>query len=375
MCRFEIEGMIRFYNKLNGRLHETDFIDAASWINISPPFDTAELEEMANHLEIPLDFLTDSLDIDERSRYEREDDLRLIVVNTPILNDSREGNDAIYITIPIGIILTLDQIITITSHENPVLQLFLDNKIKNFNPAHEGHFVLQILEQNVFRYLNCLKQLNTKRNVIEKELYDSGSNKELVQLLGIEKSLVYFVNSLSTNDLLKLKMKRSDFLKIEQDEDLKDLFEDIIIDNSQALEMANVYTNILNGTMDAYGSIISNNLNITIRRLTLITIVLMVPTLVASFYGMNIQMPYQDNAYAFSYIIIISVLLSLAFSHLFPTKKVVLGKGALKFLIWLNQFPIQWLNKRLVSIRLVRLPNRSIISLIHCVFKKYPKSN
>ena len=315
--------MTRYYAKVNGQLQELERADSASWVNISPPFDTAGLEEVAQQFELPLDFLTDSLDIDERSRYEREDDVRLIVVNTPILNDLQVTNAAIYRTIPIGIILTPDHIITITSHENPVLQLFLDNRIKNFNPANEGHFVLQILEQNVYRYLNCLKQLNTKRNVIEQELYNSGSNKELVQLLGIEKSLVYFVNSLSTNDLLKLKMKRSDFLKIEHNEDLKDLFEDIIIDNSQALEMANIYTNILNGTMDAYGSIISNNLNITIRRLTLVTIVLMVPTLVASFYGMNINMPFQENDYAFTYITAVSILLSIALVIYFQRKRLL----------------------------------------------------
>lgn len=315
--------MIRYYAKVNGQLGEMESAQASSWVNISPPFDTSELEAVANEFEVPLDFLTDSLDIDERSRYEREDDVRLIVVNTPILNDLQETNAAVYITIPIGIILTPDHIITITSHYNPVLQLFLDNKVKNFHPGNQGLFVLQILEQNVYRYLNCLKKLNTRRNIIEQELYDSGSNKELVELLGIEKSLVYFVNSLSTNELLKLKMKRSDFLKIEHNEDQKDLFEDIIIDNSQALEMANVYTNILNGTMDAYGSIISNNLNITIRRLTLITIVLMVPTLVASFYGMNIKMPYENHPSAFTYIVAVSAILSLALVIYFQRKRLL----------------------------------------------------
>jgi len=120
-----------------------------------------------------------------------------------------------------------------------------------------------------------------------------------MQLLSIEKSYVYFINSLSSNELLKMKIKRTDYLRIGRDEDLVDLFEDIIIDNSQALEMANVYSNILNGTMDAYSSIISNNLNIVMQRLTLITIILMVPTLVASFYGMNVHLPLQENPHAF----------------------------------------------------------------------------
>lgn len=314
--------MIRFYAKVKGQLAELNQPEPSCWINISPPFNHEELEGLAQKFDIPLDFLTDSLDIDERSRYEREEDIRLIVVNTPILNDIDSENEPIYVTVPIGIILTPEATVTITSHENPVLELFLNNKVKNFDPAKEALFVLQILEQNVYRFLTCLKKLNLKRNLIEKELYDSSKNKELKQLLSIEKSLVYFVNSLSSNELLKMKMKRSDFLGIRADEDQTDLFEDIIIDNSQALEMANVYTNILNGTMEAYASIISNNLNVVIQRLTLITIILMLPTLVASLYGMNIKnLPFENDPYAFIYIIIFSLVISLLLAWWFRRKR------------------------------------------------------
>jgi len=315
--------MIKFYKKENGSLIVADQIDGAGWINISPPFSHSELEALATELVIPLDFLTDSLDIDERSRYEREEDDRLIVLNTPILNDGNDENDAIYVTVPIGIILTGGNIITITPKENPVLNIFLEDKLKNFNPENEALFILQIMEQNVFRFLTCLKQLNLKRNIIEKELYDSSRNRELRQLLSIEKSLVYFVNTLSSNELLKMKMKRTDFLRIKDDEALTDLFEDIIIDNSQALEMSNVYTNILNGTMEAYASIISNNLNVVIQRLTLITIILMVPTLVASFYGMNVPVPFKsdDSPETFFYILIFSLVISILLALWFRRKR------------------------------------------------------
>jgi len=270
-----------------------------------------------------LDFLTDSLDIDERSRYEKEEEDRLIVLNTPILNDGDDVNDAIYITIPIGIILTGQYIVTITPKENPVLNIFLEDGLKNFNPQNVPLFILQIMEQNVFRFLTCLKQLNLKRNIIEKELYDSSRNKELRQLLSIEKSLVYFVNTLSSNELLKMKIKRTDLLRIKNNEALTDLFEDIIIDNSQALEMSNVYTNILNGTMEAYASIISNNLNVVIQRLTLITIILMVPTLVASFYGMNVPVPFKsdDSPETFFYILIFSLAISILLALWFRRKR------------------------------------------------------
>lgn len=313
--------MIRYYTKVEGRIKEMEDPKQASWINISPPFSQEELEEFAQIVDIPLDFLTDSLDIDERSRYEREDDIRLIVLNTPLLNPVEEERDTIYITIPIGIILTPEQVLTIASYENPVLQLFLDNKVKNFDPADESAFVLQVLEQNVYRFLTCLKKLNLQRNLIEQELYDSSRNRELKQLLSIEKSLVYFMNSLNANELLKMKMKRTDFLQIRDDEDKSDLFEDIIIDNSQALEMANVYTNILNGTMDAYGSIISNNLNLTIRRLTTITIILMVPTLIASFYGMNVPLPFDNRIWMPWVIIVFSIIISLLLAWYFQRKR------------------------------------------------------
>ncbi|MFK7806455.1 MAG: magnesium transporter CorA family protein [Saprospiraceae bacterium] len=315
--------MIRFLTKEEGQLVELEKPTNKCWINISPPFVQEELVKLADGLDIPLDFLLDSLDIDERSRYEREEDIKLIVVNTPVLNKSEIDNDALYITVPVGIVLTDEHIITITSYVNPVLQLFLEGKVKYFNPSDHSAFVLQLLEQNVYRFLTCLKKLNTKRNLVEKELYHSSRNQDLRSLLNIEKSLVYFLNSLSSNELLKMKMKRSDFLGIRDDESKTDLFEDIIIDNSQALEMANVYTNILNGTMEAYASIISNNLNVVIQGLTLITIILSVPTLIASLFGMNVPLPFDSdgNSFMFFYIIIFSIVVSLLLAWWFRKKR------------------------------------------------------
>lgn len=313
--------MVKFYAKQNKQIIEKEDLFSACWVNISPPFNQDELEYLAQELDIPLDFLTDSLDIDERSRYEREDDLRLIVLNTPILNTVENANSSIYITAPIGIILTPDHIVTIAAFENAILKRFINNKVRNFDPADQAMFVLQIMEQNVYRFLNCLKDLNLKRNLLEQELYDSSRNKELHELLNIEKSLVYFVTSLSSNELLKMKMQRTDFLKIKDDEDKTDLFADIIIDNSQAMEMANVYTNILGGTMDAFASIISNNLNIVMRRLTSITIVLMFPTLVASFFGMNVISGFEKMPFAFMGIILFSVILAVIITFIFRRNK------------------------------------------------------
>jgi magnesium transporter len=316
--------MISYYASRNGRLEEMDNLtEEGCWISLTPPFEAEELARVANDFDLPPDFLTDPLDTDERSRYEREDDARLIVLNTPVLSQNDGDNEGIYITVPIGLILVEEHLITVTSSANhPVLKLFADNKVRNVNPARRQHFVLRIFEQTVFRYLICLKRLNVKRNMIEQELYESSQNKELKQLLSIEKSLVYFINALNGNELLKMKMKRTDFLAIRHDEDLADLFEDIIIDNGQALEMANIYTNILNGTMSAFGSIISNNLNITIQRLTLITIILTVPMVIASFFGMNVMVPYESGSlWAFFGIILASVAMSMAVIAYFRRKR------------------------------------------------------
>ncbi len=314
--------MTHYYAKKEGRLVQLEEPELGCWVNISSPFSQEELEEAANRFDVPLDFFTDSLDLEERSRYEREEDVRLIVVNAPVLNtESEHTEDALYITVPIGIILTPDHLITITAFDNPVVELFLEERIKNFNPADHTQFILQIMEQTVFRFLACLKNINTRRNHIEKELYSSSKNKELRDLLGIEKSLVYFVNALRSNELLQLKMKRVDYLQIREDEDKVDLFEDIIIDNGQALEMANVYSNILSGTMDAYASIISNNLNVTIHRLTLVTIFLSVPTLVASIYGMNVPLPFQEESYAMVIVLGFAIILTIAMGYYFVRKR------------------------------------------------------
>jgi magnesium transporter len=314
--------MIKYYIKESGILKQIDTLKPSCWAFIAPPFELNELETLAEEQSIPLDFLTDPLDINEKSRYEREENVRLIIFNTPLLNETEKETDAIYVTVPIGIVLTADNIFTITNFDNPVLEKFLASKVKNFDPADEKMFVLKLFEQTVYRFLECLKKLNLKKNLIEQELYNSSRNEELQQLLRIEKSLVYFVNSLSDNDLLKMKIKRTDFLQIRDLEDHSDLFEDIIIDCNQATEMSNVYTNILGSTMEAYASIISNNLNVFIQRLTVVTIILMVPTLVASFYGMNLKsLPFQDHPGAFYLLLLGSVILGLLLIWFFRRKK------------------------------------------------------
>jgi len=317
--------MIRYYAVSQNTCGEVFTLENSSWINLCPPFATGELDEFALKLGIELDFLTDPLDIEERARYEKYDEARSIIFNTPVINESDKENDPIFITVPMGIVLCQGKLITISSVENPVLEKFFDNKVKNFNPRNETLFILQIFEQTVRLFLEYLKKLNMRRNLIEQELYHSSRSTELQSLLRIEKSLVYFVNSLSANELLKMKMKRTDFIAVKDNEELSELFEDIIVDNNQAREVAQLYTNILNGTMEAYASIISNNLNKFINRLTVITVILMVPTLVASFFGMNVPLPLslENSGGSFYLVIIFSLGLSMLLIWFFKRKDVL----------------------------------------------------
>lgn len=275
------------------------------------------MEELSEKLNIPFDFFIDSIDIDERSRFETENDIQYIVLNAPSPNPkAEEENEAPYITFALGIIEVNDYVITVSSVKNKVLGDLAKGKVQVDTEDH-SNFVLKVFDRSNHYFLQYLKDINLKRNAYEKELYNSSRNSELSNLMNIQKSLVYFLTNLRANELMMMKVNRTDFLEIDAREPQKDLLEDIIVDTSQALEMSDVYTRILNGTMDAFASIISNNLNSIMRRLTAITIVLMVPTLIASFYGMNVALPAEESKYAFGGIMIFSILISIVLALFF----------------------------------------------------------
>lgn len=306
--------MIKYYKKIDNAIVEIERPEKDCWINVYPPFDHKRLATLSDAIDIPIDYLLDSIDINERSRFEQDDNVKLIVINTPIENDMENSvdNDAFYITIPIGIILTQDYNIIISSAQNKVIDWFFSIAIKHLSPGEKEMIVLKIFEKNVFYFIQYLNEMNKRRYLIEKELMHSSRNTELAKLLNIQKSLVYFVTDLRANELLMMKIQRTNFLNIKTDEEKNDYLGDIIIDSSQALEMATVYTNILNGTMDAFGSIISNNLNSVMKRLTSITIILMVPTLIASFFGMNfVDLPLEHTSGGFYVIMFLSIFLSV----------------------------------------------------------------
>ena len=279
--------------------HKTIAVDkpsAGTWVNVLPPLKQEEFTELSKALDIPIDFLKDSLDIDERSRYEMDDDVKLIVIKTPTENNSFNESDAFYITIPICIILNNFQIVTVNSFENEAIKKFL-NSFQNRRPDKMNMMVLKIFEKITTNFQEHLKEINQKRNTLEQKLYASNRNEELLQLLRIQKSLVYFVTALRSNELLMMKLARTKFLGLNEDE--QDFLDDLVIETSQALETAQTYTNILSSTMDAYASIISNNQNQVLKRLSTLTIFLSIPVIIASIYGMNVPLPFQDSPFAF----------------------------------------------------------------------------
>ena len=312
--------MIQYFKYRNNRIVEIPSYENDCWINIYPPCKADLLRELSEKLSIPIDFLNDSMDIDERPRFEIEDGVKFLVIKTPIINEnSPNETDALHITIPIGIILAGDDVITISPYQNPATTSFFNQFIKNTDRINNTQFVLLLIEKNVMMFMEYLKELNTKRNAYEEELYNSNRNEELLKIMTIQKSLVYFVTGLRLNELLLHKLRRSNFLKFNEEE--QDIVEDILIDNSQALETANIYTNILSGTMDAFASIINNNMNLILKRLTSITIILSLPALVAGFYGMNVEIPGEHNPSAFWVTILISLVISAVISWYFYRKK------------------------------------------------------
>src|SRR6476661_2707652 len=302
--------MIQYFKNIEHKTVAVSKPENDTWVNIIPPLKQEEFSELSLSLDIPLDFLTDSLDIDERSRFEEEDNVKLVVIKTPTENNSFNESEAYYITIPLCIILTHNQIVTVNSFENAAIKKFLST-FQNRHPDKKNMMVLKIFEKVVQNFMEYLKEINHRRNQLEQKLYDSNRNEELLNLMRIQKSLVYFVTALRSNELLMMKLARTNFLNLNEEE--KDFLDDLVIETSQALETANTYTNILSSTLDAFASIISNNLNNVMKRLTTLTIFLSIPVLIASIYGMNVPLPYQHSHYAFWLPVLLSFLI-LAFA-------------------------------------------------------------
>lgn len=296
--------MLDIFKTIDDTLFTLEEIEDGAWINLVDP--TAnEIDFIEQELGVDKDFLRAALDEEESSRLDSENDQVLILVDTPYVE--KTDDHIIYETLPMGIILTKTNIVTVCLKNSIVLDQFEKNSIRYFSTYKKYRFLYQILYKNAQRYLLYLRQIDRMSNYVEKQLHQSMKNKEIIQLLDLEKSLVYITTALKANQIVLEKISKMDLIKKYPDD--KDLLEDVMIENKQAIEMANIYSGILSIKMDAFASIISNNLNIVMKLLTSITILMAIPTMFSSFYGMNvINIPFAHSPFGFWIVIGISIL-------------------------------------------------------------------
>ena len=301
--------MLKIYNtdmKTN-KFEEINEFKKGAWINLVNPTE-AEIKKVCSNLQIEEEFIRYPLDYEEQARIDMEDDMTLFVIDVPIIEEN--NGEKSYSTMPLGLIVVRDDFfISVCLKKNRIIETFEKGRVKGMYTYKKTRFLLQILYLNASYYLNDLKKINKEAEITVLALQKSMRNKELIQLLNLENSLVYITTSLKANELVMEKTSRGKILKSYEEDD--DILEDAIIENKQAMEMGKIYSDILSGTMDAYASIISNNLNVVMKLLASITIVLSVPTLVASIWGMNVPLPFTENPHGFGIVISISIIISV----------------------------------------------------------------
>ena len=304
--------MMKIYKTLdeNGLFREVNKIEKGCWINLINPT-VQEINTICNSVGVLEEFIRYPLDQEERARIDVEDDQVLIIADIPIIEQDENGTDEGFSTMPLGMIVVKDDyFITVCNKDTPILKEFIDCKVKNFFTFKKTRFILQILLKNASYYLRYLKHINRETDKAEDRLHESMRNKELISLLSLEKSLVYFTTSIKSNEIVMEKLLRGNYIKM-YDED-EDILEDAIVENKQAMEMGTIYRDILSGTMDAYASVISNNLNIVMKILTSLTLVLSIPTIISGLWGMNVQgLPFANSQYGFAIVITITAVISI----------------------------------------------------------------
>lgn len=275
--------MLSYYKTVDGCITQIEACEPGCWINCVAP-DDREIESLIQDFGIEPDFFRAAMDEEESSHIDDEDDNTLVVIDIPMVE--KEGKHLVYSTMPMGLILTEKNVITVSIRENAVVDEFARGLVKGVKTNLKTRFLLHIMLRVATRYLQYLKQIDKISNQVETELRESMKNSELLLLLDIEKSLVYFSSSLKGNEITLEKIMRGRVIKLYDDD--QDLLEDVLIEVKQAIEMSNIHLNILSGTMDAFASVISNNLNIVMKALASITLLFSVPAVITGAYGMNV---------------------------------------------------------------------------------------
>ena len=275
--------MLTINKTINGRMTAMDCLEEGCWINLTHP-NEEELQVVTDLLHVEPDFLRAALDEEETSRIDMEEGQTLIIIDTPAIEKSDSA--VVYSTAPLGIIVTESNIITVSLRESSVIRDFEEGLVRGVSTVKKTSFILHILLRVAKRYLQYLKQIDKIYNHMERQLHKTQRNKELIQLMDLEKSLVYFNTSLKANEVTLEKILRGRIVTLYEED--QDLLEDVLIEVRQAIEMANIYSSIISRMMDAFASVISNNLNVIMKVLTSITILLTIPNIIFSFYGMNV---------------------------------------------------------------------------------------
>lgn len=296
--------MIRIYKSYDGQLVELQSPEPGCWINITGT-DNEDREWVDTHMPEASEYLVDFQDADEMSRVEKEEELLSIVMRIP--HYMGQENDKPFITLPLVVILTDDYIVTACREESVIVQEFIKNRVKGNSTAKRNRFLLLLLLKTANRFLLHLRNINKIVEELEDELENSMRNKEIMALLKYEKALIYYTTALKTNEAMMERLKRMlIFRAFEED---MELLEDVLIENLQAIEMTNISQNILAQMTEAYSSVINNNMNNVMKFLTLVTICISIPTLLTSFYGMNVPLPGDHYGNAFLVILLVSSLI------------------------------------------------------------------
>lgn len=297
--------MLKYFKTDNQIIHEEDKLDGGVWVQMVNP-NQQEAEEIAEALNVDIDDVKAALDLEERSRIELQDGYTLILVDIPTTEIRHEKQS--YTTIPLGIILTQDVIVTICTEDTPVLKNFIMNRVKEFSTKKRLRFVYQILYRTATMYQANLRTIDKRRTEIEERIGEDTEDSDLIGLHELESTLVYFATSLRANGAVLDRLSR--YKRLEQYPEDKELLGDVIIENQQAIEMALIYRDIINGTRELMSSVIDNRLNNVMKILTTITIVMAIPNIISGIYGMNVEqqwMPFSDAPYGF--LIICGVIL------------------------------------------------------------------
>jgi magnesium transporter len=294
-----------------------DIPEDGAWVRMTCPTE-AELSEVASSCSLPPEFLRAALDEEERPRIDAEDGVVLVVLDVPMVTEI--AGIQTLTTLPLGIVISEKLIVTVCSRQTPVLDDFIAGKVRHFHTVKKTRFLFQIFYRNASAYLHHLRQIERTISRIEVELHRSMKNEELFQMMELEKSLIYFSTSLKSNEAVLERILRTKPLKMYEDD--AEFLEDVIIENKQAMEMSQIYLHILNGMTQAFATIISNNLNIVMKFLASITIIIAVPTMIASFYGMNVaDIPISQTPLAFEVIFAISCIVSICLGLFMWRKK------------------------------------------------------